>query len=388
MDGTNEVGDFTQNEYFDPEDPKYTINRDVDTLLVDPFKKSDAGKYFSVITRYEDGSPREVDAILAPTRYKIRFTYIKKHGEIEDVLITKYKYNRKREFIYDGTEGLKLPYLSYQKIFGLFKFLSSLDLPSIDAKKLQIESTQINADEDTVKQLKTILATDKGKDIVNFIYSEGLLRSDLDIPELIKKGLSHEKIEEKLSALDSFEKLIGEKGIKEVADIQTELRKMPWIFGPEYETLDVRGAGEAGIPDARLKRIDGMSDVLEIKLPSEELFREDTQGRQFASRKLSEAIGQLTGYLEYYYSEYRQQNDDETSKEILTDTRGNYYRPKGFLLIGRREIQNGTGTKTAVNADPKRLRRFMAYTHWIEILTYDDLIERARHGLNNLLKGK
>ena len=40
----------------------------------------------------------------------------------------------------------------------------------------------------------------------------------------------------------------------------------------------------------------------------------------------------------------------------------------------------------AADNEPKYLRRLMSYFHWIELITYDDLIERARNGLNNLSK--
>jgi hypothetical protein len=69
------------------------------------------------------------------------------------------------------------------------------------------------------------------------------------------------------------------------------------------------------------------------------------------------------------------------------DDFGRYYKPKGILLIGRRIKSDGVKTtgNTADN-EPKFMRRLLSYYHWIEILTYDDLLERARNGLVNLSK--
>ena len=72
-------------------------------------------------------------------------------------------------------------------------------------------------------------------------------------------------------------------------------------------------------------------------------------------------------------------------KEIEEDDFGSYYKPKGILLIGRRKKLE-TSTLLAIDANPKRLRRLMSYFHGIEVLTYDDLIERAKNALNNLRK--
>ena len=184
--------------------------------------------------------------------------------------------------------------------------------------------------------------------------------------------------------LDEFEKMIENPNVKEVSDIQNFLKTNPWIFGPEYKSLDFRDAGSAGNPDGRLLRIDGLSDILEVKLPKEELLRGDQMGRQFITQKLAESLGQLTGYLEYYYSEYSHERSDETGDEILKDVYGKYYKPKGILLIGRRGKEMVNATSQTISAEPKNMRRLLSYFHWVEVLTYDDLIERARNGLRNL----
>ena len=113
----------------------------------------------------------------------------------------------------------------------------------------------------------------------------------------------------------------------------------------------------------------------------------DSQRRAYMAPKLAESLGQLTGYLEHFYSEYRSERDDATGEEIVDDTFGKYYKPRGILLIGRRYIKDGTTAHSeTIDALPKHLRRLTSYFHWVDVLTYDDLIERAENGLSALSK--
>lgn len=225
---------------------------------------------------------------------------------------------------------------------------------------------------------------------------EGAAALDQIIAEVVKGagegkrltiGFTRDVIAERRAELAQFEKIINQPDAKEVGDIQAELKKIPWIFGPEYTSYDYKKAGE-GIPDGRLKRVDGLSDILEVKLPTAEVLRVDEHERRFLSPKCAEALGQLISYLEYYYSEYSTGEDDATEQEILKETHLNYYRPKGVLLIGRRAKEAMNGTKQTSDNHPKYMRRLLSYHHGIEILTYDDLIERARNALDNIEKAR
>lgn len=377
------VTNFISSSYFDLQDGDYTKGCDLDTLHQKSFK-SEQGKYFWVVTSYDDGSPKEIEAFVH-TRYKLRLKFIKKHNEIEEVKILKYKYTRKGEWRVEETEGIVLNWMSFGEIVGFLKFLSGLDLPSINERKIKFakDSADLDFDDGEIKKIKTLFSTEKGKKLIEELFRGGYLSTNLDIPDLIKNGLSPSKIAEKKARLEEFKVLIDKPDVKEVSDIQAFLRLNPWIFGPEYKALNYATAGYSGNPDGQLLRIDGLSDILEVKLPAEEILREDKMGRQYISLKLAESLGQLTGYMEYYYSEYSQKKDG-TGKEILTDTHNNYYKPKGILLIGRRNKELVNATQKTISADSKNMRRLLSYFHWVEVLTYDDLIERAENGLNNL----
>jgi hypothetical protein len=204
-------------------------------------------------------------------------------------------------------------------------------------------------------------------------------KSSLEISELLKAAFSPDALKEKRAKLEELKDQIEIPSVQEL-DIQKTLAEMPWAFGPEYERLDIRNAGDSGIPDRRLKRVDGLSDILEVKLPSAELLRKDRKERAYIAPDLAQALGQIVGYLEHFYSQYQTAYDDEDRTEVLNEPYGKYYKPKGILLIGRRAAIGKRGQP----AHPKLLRRLLSYFHWIDVLTYDDLIHRAANLLDKM----
>lgn len=236
--------------------------------------------------------------------------------------------------------------------------------------------------DDTLDDVAAILRDSDGdtQNVIGRLLDEIVAARDGGLlPSLV---ISPAQLQKKQQEINELQTLIGRPDVREVADIQAKLKTMPWVFGPEYVGYDYRRAGEE-MPDGRLKRVDGLSDILEVKLPSEEVLRADSRGRRYIAPKCSESLGQLVSYLEYYLSENQTERNDETGEEIPEDTLGKYYRPKGILLIGRRHMLNMTANRTSMTSDalPKYMRRQMAYFHGLEVFTYDDLLERARNGL-------
>lgn len=356
-------------------DADFTAMQKEEEIKISGFKGGNSGsKYISTVVDSELSLDEN-------SRSKYLATYISDNNKITGIKISKYIKNK------DGLtleSNVNLSFKQSNTLSDFLQFLKDANLGSLTSGKF-ILSDALNFDPDLYSKLVALSSDINGRDALIQLFESGYLKLDLDIPELIKKGLSQQKIEEKLLALEEFKKIISNPDVKEVSDIQDFLKQNPWIFGPEYKTLDFRDAGFSGNPDGRLLRIDGLSDILEVKLPSEELLRSDNKNRQYISPKLAEALGQLTGYLEYYYSEYAQDRNDEDGSEILSDKYCKYYKPKGILLIGRRDKEITNCTAQTISAEPKNMRRLLSYFHWVEVLTYDDLIERAENGLKNLI---
>lgn len=327
------------------------------------------GKYITIVS--DNRHTLEDNA-----RYKYLASYVTQKKEVIGIKLQRFSKDQKGNLLPKPVE-FNIPLKQAHKLADFLQFLKEANLGSLTSGNFQLVD-RLELDPELYSKLVTLSSDEGGKQALLKLITDGYLELNLDLAELIKRGFSASKIEERLKILDNFEALLNKEQPKEVGDVQAELKKMPWIFGPEYVRLDVRDAGEEGVPDGRLKRIDGLSDILEVKLPSVKLLKQDEKSpaRQYMYADLSKALGQLTGYLEYYDSEYSTERDDD-GNEILEDRYGKYYKPKGILLVGRRET-----------AQPKHLRRLLAYFHRIEVLTYDDLIERARNGLQNLLEQK
>src|SRR3989344_5686982 len=336
------------------------------------------GKILSTVS---DQVQEREKVVYQTSRTQIKATYISAKDQIVELKIQKFE--NKGGTLQPPIE-IRLDTKNLLALTDFLQFLLSANLASVSAGKLSFEK-DLSLDPELESKLRALASDEQGKNQLLRLFKEGYLMSDLDIPELIKSGLTKSKIEEKRKIIEDFKALVSSPAVKEVADIQSFLKNNPWLFGPEYKKLDFRDAGFSGNPDGRLLRIDGLSDILEVKLPSEELLRADNKDRQFISPKLAESLGQLTGYLEYYYSEYSHERDDKTGKEIFNDSYGKNYKPKGILLIGRRGKESINSMAQTISAEPKNMRRLLSYFHWVEVLTYDDLIERAENGLNNLI---
>ncbi len=335
------------------------------------------GKVLSTIT---DTAKENEKVIYLTSRTQIKATYISAKDQIVELKIQ--KFDVKGGELQQPVE-IRIDTGNLATLTNFLQFLLSANLASVSAGRLSFEKN-LSLDPELESKLHALAQDEEGKKQIVKLYEEGYLTSGLDIPELIKSGLTKNKIEEKRKSISDFREMLSRPEVKEVTDIQNFLKEHPWMLGPEYKSLDFRTAGFAGNPDGRLLRIDGLSDILEVKLPSEELLRADERGRQYISPKLAESLGQLSGYLEFYYSEYSHERDDTTGDEVLEDRLGKYYKPRGILLIGRRGLETVNTMAQTIPAKPKYLRRLLSYFHWIEVLTYDDLLERAENGLDNL----
>ncbi len=332
------------------------------------------GKYFSVIADEGGGKVLHDSA-----RLQIRACFITKLGQVNELKIQRFE-KKKGEVVPGSVVEIRIDTANLAVLREFVDFIQRADLASVAAGRLSFDA-DLKLEKGLQAKLVALAQDEGGRAMLLKLFEDGYLTSGLDVSDLIKKGLSHEKLEQKFAILTKFEKLIKTPDISELK-IQEFLTSAPWIFGPEYTAVDIRDAGSSGVPDRRLKRIDGLSDILEFKLPSAEVLRADKMGRQYIAPAAAEALGQLMAYLEYYTSEYQELKKDVDGKEVLEEFRGRYYKPKGILLIGRRSAASGVdGVKATTDVQPKHLRRMMSFFHGIEVLTYDDLIERARNGL-------
>jgi len=203
----------------------------------------------------------------------------------------------------------------------------------------QVEEEIERLKEDTLRMSKTIKATSK----------------------LIKE-YRKTKIPDYIEDLKEFEKLL-KKANKE-KDLQKFLAKRLWLLGLEYESSKPQKIAPKQRYDFYVEKYDGYADIIEIKGVNDIIF--DKNGKITAV--FGRALQQLIEYIDdaLYYG-----NDKRLSKKMDF----NFLKPKGILIIGR-------------NQDAEKLMALKDYFHNIDILTYEDVLNKGKVILRNIQKSK
>ena len=119
--------------------------------------------------------------------------------------------------------------------------------------------------------------------------------------------------------------------------------------------------------------IDGFVDVLEIKLPKDEVLIEDSSHKDSWkwTPETNSAIGQVVNYLvEIDRLRFENENkvQNENNKKVF------FLKPRAFILIGNSANWN--------NPKKEGLRKLNYYLHNIEVITYKDLFDRGNQFIN------
>jgi hypothetical protein len=143
-----------------------------------------------------------------------------------------------------------------------------------------------------------------------------------------------------------------------------------WMFGAVYnQSIQKERVGFDNIPDYIFPSIDGFLDILEIKLPSDEVIEEDRvhPGSWKWSQKCNGAIGQVVNYIhqiEAHSDEIRRRIRERHGIDLRV------VKPRSYILIGNSE--NWPDNKI------EGLRKLNHALHSIEIITYNELLKRGQ----------
>jgi hypothetical protein len=167
-------------------------------------------------------------------------------------------------------------------------------------------------------------------------------------------------------AADEFEFLINNPATKE-QELQNFLEKNPlFIENDEYKeahphlVLEPR-EGPSLIPDFILEPLNEgtMCDLLELKLPSTPVFVLN-KGRARYSAAVLNACAQLREYRAFF-------DDEENRKNVYKQYGVTAYKPRMFVIIGRKQ-----------SLDPLQARRAENDIPGLFLRTYDDILARMK----------
>lgn len=214
----------------------------------------------------------------------------------------------------------------------------------------------ISVDEDAVKlfaKVRGLGITDE--EVVDKLYASGILTENLGVA-IIAAERSH--------AIAEYEQAIGKEYVESFW--QAWFSKNKWILGSEYlNILPERDIDVDDIADYLMKSIDGFLDVVEIKKPDLTFWtRPDSHGNLCPAAPLTAAITQCLNYL---YKMELQSNSIEFMERV-GDTKT--VKPQCMLVYGR---SNDWGEQ-----ELKALRILNSAYHQLHIITYDQILKRAK----------
>lgn len=208
--------------------------------------------------------------------------------------------------------------------------------------------------------------------------------SNNDYNKAISKDDFLKLIENNIDSIDDYYKLVNikkkEQAILELERIikgefkneifiQKFLKKNLWLFGSEYRTfVKEEKINSENILDGIPKNLEDFIDIIEVKLPTAELFHYDSNHKNYyASSELTKAIAQTQNYIFELEKMTSNNNYQDDNSCVIT-------RPRGIILIGtKNELSDG---------ERQYLRILNSSYHNIHILTYQQLLLRAKNMLN------
>ena len=191
---------------------------------------------------------------------------------------------------------------------------------------------------------------------------------------------------EQFSALlNHLKEILHESSAMSEAQWQHEIQKILFLVYPQYilsaRELKIEGIDEHDKrPDFILVDANGFIDVLEIKKPEVQLLSSKPTYRNnyFPLKELAGATVQIEKYI-FYLNNMNPENNsvcNELKQKLPHSIHPQIVAPKGILLLGRSDDFEGQKKR-----DFEIIKR--QYKHIVDIMTYDDLMQR----LDNIIKG-
>lgn len=334
------------------------------------------GRFFQVI--HED----EVGALikLAP-RTMMKIVYLKENEDIEGFEITKLIGG-------ENKQSVKLNKFNFQQLRDFLSFINTIDLKGVTERRLELFDKE-GLSEGNIKSIKTLLSTEGGAEIVEALIAEGIISSkDIVNTSFRKRGLNiFKKLLEESSYWKRYATKNGVSTHSEEKVWQYFFEKNQWIFGygldyrfrtiwqKEMHLSDIDGDGSSAVITDFLLADNNYTAFVELKKPSTLLFG-TSKNRSKAWCLSNDLIDSVSQILEQKASGelWLQEKERYVGGEPISQKT---YNPKTILLIGNwKEIENSKNTKEK-EIKRKTLELFRRDSRNVEILTYDELYERA-----------
>lgn len=249
--------------------------------------------------------------------------------------------------------------LDQEELFNLMRFVNDRYSPLRKGAGDYIKADSLN--NELAKLLRDTFSGKEATEVGDFLVKKGILTSDTtNMIEFCRRE----------EALIDFEKALCENRTESYW--QRWFEDNNWILGNEFTgILDERSIDTKNIADFMMETFDGFVDLVEIKRPEGNLkFWSQTRDHDnlVPSMDLIKAVTQTQNYIQ----ELEEEIDSKKTAERLSGMP--IVKPRATLIFGR---SHDWGAK-----ERKAFRILNAGYNNLTILTYDQVLDRARKTLN------
>ena len=360
------------------------------------------GRFFKVVFSDDDNLNLQ---LAAKTYMQIKF--LPSRNDIEGLDIIK---------IVDGKESQKVSFskFNFAQLELFLNFIHDLDLSTISERRLKLADNSLEVlDKETKKKIATLLQGNEGTEVIQQLLDNEIVTSQDIINTGYRKNQlkifakllndenylqEYKKEESVIAMITSFEikSRISEKTKNEIA-WQHFFNKNPWIFGygldyrfqnilqKEFSASDTDASGKEQVNADFLIGDNYFTTFVELKTPDTELFMNTVSGKNRSgswclSNKLIYAVSQIleqkaSGQIKLEKELFNQEGEKITQKG---------YDSKCILIVGnlKKEIEDSTDSTKNKEIKKKTFELFRRDSRNIEILTYDELYQRAYYICN------
>jgi hypothetical protein len=357
-----------------PTEAQIIINSQLETLYNHEFER---GRYFQVVFSDEN----ETHIRLAP-RTMMKVLYIRDRDDIEGIEILK---------CIDESVAQRISFSKFNlsQLRTFLSFINQISLSDVPERRLKLNDNY-EIDETTVTIIKTILLSGDGGLMIEQLIAEGVITShDIVNTAYRKQQLAvFNRLLVEPEYLHEYRLQEGITDPKEEKVWQYFFEKNSWIlgYGLDYRFMGIlqrefhASTGEAngsnGVISDYLMGDKRFTTFVELKKPSTPLFS-NSQNRSNSWRLSNDLFYAVSQILEQKASGVVTLNST-----ILHDSEGNRieqnaYDSKVILIVGRwDEINQCSDLEKKIKQ--KTFELFRRDSRNIEIITYDELYERAQ----------
>lgn len=309
------------------------------------------GKYISKVF-ISDEEQFDV-SIKISKRVEVRLTYIFDDADLNGIRISKVGGRTKGE-------SVTLSSFDFRMLLETLELFSSIDLGAVARDSVVLNAQIVKDPLELERFLRTIAADPKGSDVMAKVAENLPSLTPSYIQEMARRRKSINVMRAMLNNRASFDAVKARMGVGKDEEVwQRFFERNDWILGSDViELLDTRALGEHEVTDLPFKGVDGFLDIIELKLPSVEIWTKDNIPRS----EVTIAIMQCARYLR---TAETKANDHAKMKELGCEI----IKPRITLIIGR---SNGWSDEQR-----DQLRILNASLHDISILTFDHVLKRA-----------